>query len=153
MFARTKFWLLINIYAIILDCIGVFGLAIAFLHLRTWPVAAISIGIVASLVLYGGIGIHTTYEEKCRIYLVLLKRNAVVFHLESFRDFMSVPCHRMVVRMVLHRLRIQHQYAVIKQTYYAPPWKRRFADETKLYVFKSKEEGDQWLLQQRNKLA
>ena len=59
----------------------------------------------------------------------------------------------MVVRLVLHELGLQHQYAVIKRAYYVPPWKRRFADETKLYVFRSKEEGDQWLLQQRNKLA
>ena len=153
MLARARFWLLINVYAILLDCIGVVGLVIALSLSRTWPVAATLCGIVAGWILYGGVGVHSTYQEKCRIYTVLLKRNAVSLHIESFRDFMSVPCHRIVVRLVLHKLGLQRQYAVIKQAYYVPPWKRRFTDETKLYVFKSKEEGDQWLLQQGNKLV
>ena len=153
MLARARFWLLINAYAILLDCIGVVGLVIAVSLSRAWPVAAILCGIVAGWILYGGVGIHSTYQAKCRIYAVLLKRNAASLHIESFRDFMSVPCHRMVVRLVLHKLGLQHQYAVIKQTYYVPPWKCRFTDETKLYVFKSKEEGDQWLLRQRNRFA
>ena len=53
MLARARFWLLINVYAIVLDCVGVVGLVIALSLSRTWPVAATLCGIVAGWILYG----------------------------------------------------------------------------------------------------
>lgn len=153
MLARTRFWLFINVYALLMDCVGVAGLVMAILLSRTWSVAAILCGLAAAWILYGGIGIHSTYREKCRIYSVLLKRNTVKLHAESFKDFMAVPCHRMIVRMVLHKLNLDSQYVEIKRMYYIAPWKRRFSSETELFIFKTKVEGDQWLLRQQNKIV
>lgn len=112
---------------------------------------AVAICIMGALFLYGGIGIHGTYFEKKRIYSILLRRNLKDFHKDSFKEFLGVPCHRLVVRMVLHEIGHSERYAELKSAFYRYPWQRQFSDETKLFVFKTKEEGDQWLLQQKLK--
>ena len=153
MFARAKFWIRINIYAILLDVLGCITFAMAFLLLRTWLVATILCCIVAIFILYGGVGVHSTYPEKCRIYAILIRRNSNGVKEESFKDFLSVPCHRVIVRMVLHELHQSTKYSEIKKKYYVPPWERRFPTETIYHVFKTKEEGDQWLLQRKKEIV
>ena len=151
--ARVKFWVCINIYAILLDVLGCATLAIAILLLRTWLVVAVSLCVVAVFIFYGGIGVHSTYSEKCRIYNILIKRNSKGLKLETFKEFLSVPCHRIVVRMVLVRLRQGARYKEVKKKYYLPPWKRTFSTETTYRVFKTREEGEQWLLQRKNEIV
>ena len=153
MIARVKFWICINAYALLLDGLSLMAFALAWKLFQTWLVAALLIAIVGAYVLYGGIGIHSTYDEKCRIYSLLLRRNSHGLRIETFRDFMSVPCHRLVVRMVLCRIKSSQVYANIKDRFYIPPWRRRFSNDTQLIIFKSKEEGDKWLLQRNNKIA
>lgn len=153
MIARAKFWIGINAYALLLDCLGLTAFAWAWRLFGTWPVAASLSVIIGAFVMYGGIGIHSTYHEKCRIYSLLLRRNRHGLRIDAFRDFMSVPCHRLVVRMVLCRLDRSHKYADLKRRFYVPPWQRRFSNDTQLIVFRSKEEGDEWLLQRNSKIA
>jgi len=151
--SRAKFWICINVYALLLDGLGLSAFTLAFVLFGTWPVTALIVSLGGAFLVYGGLGIHSTYSEKCRIYSVLIRRNAHQLRKETFRDFMEVPCHRIIVRMALHRVGCDREYYAIKKEYYVPPWRRSFGDETKLFVFKTKEEGDRWLLQQNNKLS
>ena len=152
-FARAKFWICINIYALLLDVLGCTTFVMAIVLLRTWLVATILCCFAAIFILYGGIGIHSTYTEKCRIYSILIRRNSNGVKVETFKDFLSVPCHRVVVRMVLHQLHQSAKYSEIKEKYYKPPWERRFPEETVYRVFKTKEEGEQWFLQRKREIA
>lgn len=149
MVARARFWVSINAYALLLDAVGLMLLALAVMLLQNWFVAAVSSALLGVGLVYGGMGVHSTYDEKRRIYSVLLKRNAQAVRLDTFRDFMSVPCHRLVVRMVLHRLNCDSEYETVKRLFYVPPWRRNRACETVLHVFRSKEEGARWLLRKK----
>lgn len=151
--ARVKFWVCINIYAILLDVLGCATLAIAILLLRTWLVATAFLCVISAFVFYGGIGVHSTYSEKCRIYNILVKRNSKGIKPESFKEFLSVPCHRMVVRMVLAQLHQAAMYKEIMKNYYVPPWKRTFSTKTTYRIFNTREEGEQWLLQRKNEIV
>ena len=143
----------INVYAILLDVLGCIAFVIAVVLLRTWLVAAVSCCFVAIFMFYGGIGIHSTYPEKCRIYSILMRRNSNGVKEETFKDFLSVPCHRVIVRMVLYQLHQSDKYREIKEKYYTPPWERTFPKETTYHIFKTKEEGEQWLLQRKTKIV
>ena len=148
-FARAKFWLCINIYAILLDVVGCMTFVMAILLFRTWLVATIFCCFLAAFILYGASGIHSTYPEKCRIYAILIRKNSNGIKLESFKEFLSVPCHRVIVRMVLHQLHQSARYREIKKKYYVAPWEKRCSMETTYHIFKTKEEGEQWLLQKK----
>ena len=149
MVARARFWVCVNAYALLLDAVGLMLLAFAVMMPQTWFVAAVSSALLGVGLIYGGIGVHSTYDEKRRIYSVLLKRNARAVQLDTFRDFMTVPCHRLVVRMVLHRLNCDSEYETVKRRFYVSPWRRKRGQETILHVFRFKEEGLQWLVRQK----
>ncbi len=151
--ARARFWLIVNIYAILLDVIGLVMFAAALLLLRTWFVTAVLCFFLAVVMLYGGFGVHSTYPEKRRIYSILIRKNRDGVKMESFKDFLSVPCHRVVVRMVLYHLHQSAMYSAIKKKYYVPPWQREFSTKTTYHVFKTKEEGLEWLLQKKKEVA
>ena len=153
MLHKVEFWIAVNVYALLLDAIALAAFVIAVLLFRTTLILCAAFALMGVLLLYGAIGIHGTYPEKCRIYSVLLRKNAQQFRIESFRDFVSVPCHRVIVRMVLSKLRKSFEYANIKKAYYRYPWQRQFQDDTVLHIFATKEEGDVWLLRQKNKNA
>ena len=88
--------------------------------------------------------------EKVRMFRVLLRRNRRAFRRDSFKEFMGVPCHRLVVRMVLHRLDCPSEFSRLKRMYYHYPWEKRLPQATVLRVFKNSQEGEQWLLQQQS---
>lgn len=151
MFTRLKFWITVNVYALLLDALSLFVFWIAYSLFRTGLVLGVLIVSVGVMLLYAAIGIHGTYPEKCRIYSVLLRVNKKQFKLESFRDFVGVPCHRVLVRMVLSKLDKAHEYPSIIKAYYRYPWQNEVQSDTKVYVFKGKDEGAAWLLQQKNR--
>lgn len=148
---KVKFWMAVNVYALLLDALALAAFIIAILLFRTAFVLCVVLSLMGVLLFYGAIGIHGTYPEKCRIYSILLKKNSQQFKIDSFRDFVSVPCHRVIVRMVLSKLGKSSEYMNIKKAYYHYPWQRQFQDDTVLHVFTTKEEGDAWLLRQKNK--
>lgn len=150
MVARAKFWVCINAYALLLDGLSLTAIALSLCMFRTWLVLSLVVLVVGVYTLCGGIGIHLTYREKCRIYALLVRRNAHGLRIDSFKDFMSVPCHRLVVRMVLCRIGYFHEYATVKRKFYVPPWRREFPTDTELVVFKTKEEGAAWLSHQES---
>ncbi|GEM_PF-2722709 len=153
MLSKLRFWIAVNVYALLLDVIALAVFWVALPLSRTgFSLCALAAG-VGVFLLYGALGIHGTYPEKRRIYSFLLRKNARLFRIESFRDFMGVPCHRVLVWMVLRRLGRQSEYAAVKKAYYRYPWQRHFPDETILHVFHTKEDGDAWLLRQKNKTA
>lgn len=145
MLARVKFWMCINAYALLLDALSLTAIALSLCMFRTWLVLSLGVLLIGIYMFCGGIGIHMTYGEKCRIYALLVRRNAHGLRIESFRDFMSVPCHRLVVRMVLYRVGYSREYATVKRKFYVSPWRREFQTDTELVVFKTKEEGEAWL--------
>lgn len=150
---RIRFWLTINAYALLLDVLALVAMCLSCCMWHSRRMLAVAICVMGVFSLYGGIGIHGTYLEKKRIYSTLLRRNLKDFHKDSFREFFGVPCHRLVVRMVLHEIGHGERYGELKSAFYRYPWQRQFPDETKLFVFKTKEEGDRWLLQQKLKNA
>ena len=95
---------MVNVYALLLDVLALMtfwgGCLLSQLGL-VYCLIALAVG---AFLLYGAIGIHGTYLEKRRIYSLLLRKNARLFRIESFKDFMSVPCHRVIVRMALEKL-------------------------------------------------
>ena len=153
MVARFKFWMIVNVYALLLDIIALMMFLIAVSLFRISLVSCILLVSMGAFLLYGAIGIHGTYGEKKRIYTILLRKNIKAYRMESFKDFLSVPCHRVVVRLVLNKLSLNSEYKKIKGAYYVYPWKRKFLNETVIHIFTTKEEGDKWLLQQKNKIA
>lgn len=150
MVARARFWCAINAYALLLDVFGFLAVVWALWTFGTWPILAVLTGALAAYLIYAGICVHLSYAEKVRIFQVLIRRNRSVFRRESFRDFMAVPCHRLVVRMVLRRLGCSSEFAVLKRMYYRYPWEKRLPQATVLRVFKNNQEGVRWLLQQQN---
>ena len=151
--AKFKFWIVINVYALLLDVLSVIIFCASFKMYSKGFVFCLLLATMGTFLLYGAIGIHGTYSEKSRIYSILLRKNHRHYRRESFKDFVSVPCHRVLVRMVLRRLRRSEEYAVIKKMYYRYPWQRELTTETVLKIFNTKEEGDLWLLQQKSKTA
>lgn len=148
---KVKFWLVVNVYALLLDALSLTAFGGVLLLLKMGLVLCLLSGAVGVLLLYGAMGIHGTYQEKCRIYSILLRRNAQQFKIETFREFVGVPCHRVLVRMVLSKLGKTSEYPNIMKMYYRYPWQRVFRDDTVLHIFSTKEEGDVWLLQQKNR--
>ncbi len=152
MLPEIMFWAAVNVYALLLDAMALASFGMAYVLFRSGLVFCSAVtATVGALLLYGALGIHGTYGEKCRIYSVLLRLNARSFRVESFKNFMSVPCHRVLVRMILSRLGRSSEYSRIKAAYYRYPWQVKTPDATILHVFKSKEEGNAWLLLQQNK--
>lgn len=141
---------MINAYALLLDVFGFLVAVWVLSAFRTWPILAVLAGTLAAYLIYAGICIHLSYGEKVRIFQILIRRNRNVFRRESFRDFMAVPCHRLVVRMALHRLGCSSEFAVLKRMYYRYPWEKRLSQATVLRVFKNAQEGEKWLLQQQS---
>ena len=151
--ARVKFWVCINAYGLLLDLLGLAALVVAWRAAPACLAASVLASLVGAYALYGGIGIHSTYGEKCRIYELLSRRNRKSLRVDTFADFMSVPCHRLVVRMVLRHGGYACAYKTIKRRFYVPPWRRRMPCGTELIVFRTKEDGDKWLARQRSMRA
>ena len=144
MLAKCRFWAVINVYALLLDVIALLMFWAAFRLVGSGLALCIILAFVGAFLLYGALGIHGTYAEKRRIYGILLRKNAREFHIDSFKDFMGVPCHRVVVMMVLGKLGKRSAYGEIKRKYYRYPWQSRFDDTTILHIFQSKGEGKPW---------
>ena len=135
MLAKIKFWVTVNVYALLLDVMALMAFGAAYLLFQTGLAFSLIALIVGVFLLYGAIGIHGTYPEKCRLYSLLLRKNARLFRMESFKDFMGVPCHRVLVRMLLCKLGRESEYSKIKKAYYRYPWQTRFRNDTILHVF------------------
>lgn len=147
-----RFWIVINAYALFLD---VLALVIAVLALSAWRterVLSVVMFAVGAVSAYGGISVHGTYPEKRRMYKVLLRRNMRKYERESFREFMSVPCHRLVVRVVLRTIGRRDEYPIVCRLYYRFPWQRRLPTETTVWIFKTREDGERWPSQQKNRI-
>ena len=135
MLSRIKFWVVINVYALFLDVMALMTFGAAYLLFQSGLVFGIIVSIVGAFLLYGAIGIHGTYPEKRRMYLLLFRKNARLFRIESFKNSMSVPCHRVLVRRLLSDLGRESEYPKIKKAYYRYPWQTRFPDDTVLHIF------------------
>ena len=150
MIARARFWCAINAYALLLEVLGFLAAVWALWTFGTWPISAVLTGTLAAYLIYAGICVHLSYGEKVRMFRALLRRNRRAFRRDSFKEFMGVPCHRLVVRMVLHRLDCPSEFSRLKRMYYRYPWEKRLPQATVLRVFKNSQEGEQWLLQQQS---
>jgi hypothetical protein len=63
--------------------------------------------------------LFSTWNEKKRIAVLLVKKNSGEFRPETFKLFMQTPCPRLVVKVVLADLEQKKQYHALLQ--YKPP--------------------------------
>ena len=143
---RFRIWITINAYAILLDVVAtVMAYACVLIFLNNCWVLGACVGIGSIWCIYGGIGVHGTYKRKMRLYMALLKRNKRHLSFSSFRDYMDVPCHRMIVRLVLRDIGRSFDYPRVRKKYYRWPWNRRPSTGTStLVIFKTNEEWQTW---------
>lgn len=90
--------------------------------------------------LSGGIGVHQTYGEKLRLHFILERRNKKAIRPESFKEYLDVPCQRLVVRSVLCRLGHKEKYREVMKSYYRWPWQRFSSSEDRL-IFTNEEDA------------
>ncbi len=78
-----------------------------------WWVLALA-AVAAIVCLRGGISILASWPDKKRKYNVLMTRNAAGLRPDTFTEFMSAPCGRLLVRIVLADLGMPGSYAQLK---------------------------------------
>lgn len=122
---RLPLWLVLNAYAFLLDGITitlVVGTLLAWAHGHS--LVAWALGICAWLAFVSAIRLHGTYGIKRHLFFTLLHRNARTLRIASFEDFVDVPCHRLIVYIVLCRLGKASVYREVIKRYYVVPWRR-----------------------------
>ena len=146
-------WILLNIYAFLLDALSIAsGLGAWLLLSYGYSVPGVLATIVAILFLCAAVRVHLTYPAKRNAYNTLYKRNYKTFHRASFYDFMDSPCYRMVVRTVLCHIGHSQEYEnIFKEVWGKPLRFCSFASvPAEVIIFKSAEEGELWLKKNRS---
>jgi len=144
--AALPVWLALNAYALLLDGLAVMtGLASGMSFIRAGIAGGIIWGTMALLFLTGGIKVHQTYPMKLHLFRILIRRNARQINLETFRDYLDVPCLRLVVRTVLHHLGAPAMYRSVMRRYYRPPWRRDYGFGSSIHIFNSQQEAKEWI--------
>ena len=145
-------WILLNIYAFLLDALSIaFGLGAWLLLSYGYSVSGVLAAVVAFLFFCAAVRVHLTYPAKRNAYNTLYKRNCKTFHRASFYDFMDSPCYRMVVRTVLCRIGHSQEYkSIFKEVWGNPLRFCSFAPvPAEVIIFNSAEEGERWLKHDR----
>ena len=146
-------WILLNVYAFLLDALSIAaGLGAWLLFYYGYPVPGVLAAVVAVLFLCAAVRVHLTYPAKRNTYYTLYKRNCKTLHRASFYDFMDSPCYRMVVRAVLCHIGHSQEYEnIFKEVWGKPLRFCSFASvPAEVIIFKSAEEGELWLKKNRS---
>ncbi len=102
-------FLYLNSYAFLLILIGG-GIAVIPCYRWHWSLVVIQ-AIFAFMCLYYALKIFSTWQEKKRVYKVLIERNEKQIRPETFNDYMQAPCGRLLAHVVLKDLGRKDQFA------------------------------------------
>lgn len=106
-------FLYLNVYALLLLFVGG-GLLLLPTYLWHWA-AAIPQVIVGCICIKNAIRIMRAWDAKMREYKMLMERNAHNFSPSSFARFMTAPCGRQLVKVVLRDLGRESEYKSLLQ--------------------------------------
>ena len=146
-------WTVLNAYAILLDAVAL-GAGLLSISLL-WNGHPILAGLAVMVAAFSGcsaIELHGSYFYKRKLFRILIRKNRNRLQPETFDGRFDAPCHRLLVRLVLHRIGRADAYRGLFRRYYIPPWKRFRRDTGTFIIFKTPEEGKQWLLRQNNRI-
>ena len=118
---QIRYFFFLNFYGIIVS----FFLLIHLLLFVFFPCFRCNWYIIGLQVIFflaclsGCIHIYGDYRVRKKIYFYLLRKNSRRIRMETFEEYMQVPCHRMVCREVLHVLCHKELYPLIYRKYYS----------------------------------
>lgn len=112
-----KLFLILNLYSHLSLLGGLVGSAFSFYVLRENIFFPWSIFLLLPTLYLLGLSwsLYSSSSTKIRAYAMLINRNQKKWDPESFTDFMSAPCGRLLVRKVLHDLGKSSEYANIRK--------------------------------------
>ena len=87
--------------------------------------------------LNSAIKLFATWNDKKRMYKVLILKNKKQFRADSFKDFMQVPCGRLLTKAVLKDLRLKEKYKellVYKKPFFVSLKKNLKTQKTVIYI-------------------
>lgn len=111
--STVKRYLYLNTYAFLLLAIGG-GIMFIDFWLVSFPILIIPL-ILALVFIKGGVSIISTWEDKKRKYSILMERNRNGFRHDTFKEFMTAPCGRLLVKIALKDLGETKRYKELAQ--------------------------------------
>ena len=142
-------WILLNAYAFLLDALALASGAVTYLLFCRGHYAWSIFPVIAFVVLLvSAIKLHLSYPHKLKTYYTLYRRNRCALHYDSFKEFMGVPCHRLIVRTVLHRIGHPEEYGVIFEKAWGSALPCCSPRPAEVHIFHNAEEGARWLKEQ-----
>lgn len=118
---RFRYFFFLNFYGFVISAFLLMHLLLfVFLpSLRSnWYICVLQIVFFLAC-LSGCVHIFCDYRVRKKIYSYLLRKNCHRISEGSFKEYMQVPCHRMVCREVLYELRHKEMYPLIYRKYYS----------------------------------
>lgn len=105
-------FLFLNFYAFFLLTLGGGVIAISFIFGNTY----LKCGLITAgaYSLYGSLKIFSSWSDKKRKYNILVQRNSPVFRPDTFTEFMSAPCGRLLARVVINDLGMKSRWYELK---------------------------------------
>lgn len=105
-------FLFLNFYAFFLLALGGGVIAISFVFGNTY----LKWGLIAAgaYSLYGSLKIFSSWSDKKRKYNVLIQRNTPELRPDTFSEFMSAPCGRLLARVVIKDLGMKSRWHELK---------------------------------------
>ncbi len=152
MLSALPLWIILNAYAFLLDALALAsGAGMCFLiHRGHFILGSIS-GLAFIIFLISAIKLHLSYPLKLKTYHVLYRRNRHSLHYDSFKDFMGAPCHRLLVRTVLHRTGHIEEYDIIFERAWGKTMPCCSVKQSEVHIFHNAEEGIRWLKEQSSR--
>jgi len=127
----------LNIYAFILLAAGLCILGIPLFRITVFLCIPQIIFVI--ILFQNSFKLFATWDDKKRMYTLLILKNRKEFSAESFKIYMKAPCGRVLVRAVLKDIGLKYKYKqlliykdpllVSIKTYFTPL-------ETKIYINK-----------------
>lgn len=105
-------FLYLNSYAFLLLFCGVGMGVLPIYKVSSWFIVPQIIIIL--IFLKGAYSIFSTWDDKKRKYVVLMERNAKNFRPDTFSEYMSAPCGRLLTKIVLADLAQSDKYKLLK---------------------------------------
>ncbi len=150
MLSVLPLWITLNAYAFLLDALAVAGTTGAwFLFSSNHPVLGWIVAIITAIILFCAIQVHISYPTKLKTYHILYRRNHKKFHRNSFHEFMTAPCYRLVVRTVLCHVGHSEEYNAIFKDVWGEGITCCRPIPATVIIFKTPEEGRRWLEEQQ----
>ncbi len=98
----------LNTYSFILLICGIIVVAIPLFTVSKFLIIP---QIIFSLfLLSSAIKLFATWNDKKRMYKILILKNRKQFRADSFKNFMQAPCGRLLTKAVLKDLRLKEKY-------------------------------------------